>query len=159
MQCRYAYCFSFFFYNDTATTDIYTRKDTLSLHDALPISIDRDALAFLQAAIWSRDGKCEPRIAFPVSRFPRRFSDAPYRAYYSGKHSRRSKTNNVSEPSGRRSTATQRGASASGNAGTPGKAGTPPSPSHTGACTQYNRSTSPSARSFVPSAPPPSHNN
>src|SRR5216117_2025421 len=28
----------FFFLNDTATTEIYTRKDTLSLHDALPIS-------------------------------------------------------------------------------------------------------------------------
>src|SRR5216117_4516843 len=27
-----------FFFNDTATTEIYTRKDTLSLHDALPIS-------------------------------------------------------------------------------------------------------------------------
>src|SRR6516225_12162590 len=36
---RYKYCFSslflfFFFFNDTATTEIYT----LSLHDALPIS-------------------------------------------------------------------------------------------------------------------------
>src|SRR5216117_948546 len=32
------YIFSFFFFfNDTATTEIYTRKDTLSLHDALPI--------------------------------------------------------------------------------------------------------------------------
>src|SRR5216117_1102073 len=29
---------TFFFFNDTATTEIYTRKDTLSLHDALPIS-------------------------------------------------------------------------------------------------------------------------
>src|SRR5216117_4017165 len=29
--------FFFFFFNDTATTEIYTRKDTLSLHDALPI--------------------------------------------------------------------------------------------------------------------------
>src|SRR5216117_455245 len=29
---------SIFFFNDTATTEIYTRKDTLSLHDALPIS-------------------------------------------------------------------------------------------------------------------------
>src|SRR3989449_8516437 len=29
-------CFSFFFFNDTATTEIYT----LSLHDALPISIE-----------------------------------------------------------------------------------------------------------------------
>src|SRR6266446_2554408 len=81
------------------------------------------------------------------------------RIYDSGKHSRRSKTNNVSEPSGRRSTTTQRGASASGNAGTPGKAGTAPSPSQTGDCTQYRRSTSPSARSLAPSAPPPSHNN
>src|SRR5216117_4542226 len=27
----------FFFFNDPATTEIYTRKDTLSLHDALPI--------------------------------------------------------------------------------------------------------------------------
>src|SRR5216117_4533463 len=29
--------FCIFFFNDTATTEIYTRKDTLSLHDALPI--------------------------------------------------------------------------------------------------------------------------
>jgi hypothetical protein len=27
----------FFFFNDTATTEIYTWYDTLSLHDALPI--------------------------------------------------------------------------------------------------------------------------
>ena len=27
----------FFFFNDTATTEIYTRFYTLSLHDALPI--------------------------------------------------------------------------------------------------------------------------
>src|SRR5216117_1729692 len=32
-------CVFFFFFNDTATTEIYTRKDTLSLHDALPISV------------------------------------------------------------------------------------------------------------------------
>src|SRR2546429_9629999 len=30
-------CFFFFFFNDTATTEIYT----LSLHDALPISVQR----------------------------------------------------------------------------------------------------------------------
>src|SRR5213082_4274830 len=30
--------YSFFFFNDTATTEIYTVSDTLSLHDALPIS-------------------------------------------------------------------------------------------------------------------------
>src|SRR5690348_18082951 len=34
----YSYCF-FFFFNDTATTEIYT----LSLHDALPISCSRRA--------------------------------------------------------------------------------------------------------------------
>src|SRR5216117_2788499 len=31
-----------FFFTDTATTEIYTRKDTLSLHDALPISAGLD---------------------------------------------------------------------------------------------------------------------
>src|SRR5213079_3721429 len=31
----------FFFFNDTATTEIYTTTDTLSLHDALPISVRR----------------------------------------------------------------------------------------------------------------------
>src|SRR5213082_4082451 len=31
------YYFLFFFFNDTATTEIYTVSDTLSLHDALPI--------------------------------------------------------------------------------------------------------------------------
>src|SRR6056300_358956 len=30
--------FLFFFFNDTATTEIYTNLNTLSLHDALPIS-------------------------------------------------------------------------------------------------------------------------
>src|SRR5881398_2091620 len=30
--------FDHFFFNDTATTQIYTLSDTLSLHDALPIS-------------------------------------------------------------------------------------------------------------------------
>ena len=29
---------SIFFFNDTATTEIYTTANTLSLHDALPIS-------------------------------------------------------------------------------------------------------------------------
>src|SRR5213075_3065366 len=29
----------FFFFNDTATTEIYTTRHTLSLHDALPIGI------------------------------------------------------------------------------------------------------------------------
>src|SRR3546814_12704327 len=36
MYC-YVICFLFFFFNDTATTEIYTYLHTLSLHDALPI--------------------------------------------------------------------------------------------------------------------------
>src|SRR5213595_4290046 len=36
-------CF-FFFFNDTATTEIYTTEDTLSLHDALPICASRSAV-------------------------------------------------------------------------------------------------------------------
>src|SRR5260370_41753827 len=36
---RLPHLFFFFFFNDTATTEIYT----LSLHDALPISSDRQA--------------------------------------------------------------------------------------------------------------------
>jgi hypothetical protein len=35
----------FFFFNDTATTEIYTKIHTLSLHDALPISYDLTRLA------------------------------------------------------------------------------------------------------------------
>src|SRR6184192_1968772 len=37
--------FFFFFFNDTATTEIYTSIDTLSLHDALPISSGKPASA------------------------------------------------------------------------------------------------------------------
>src|SRR2546430_15097383 len=36
--CYIPHCFFFFFFNDTATTEIYT----LSLHDALPISIESE---------------------------------------------------------------------------------------------------------------------
>src|SRR5213075_3580413 len=35
----------FFFFNDTATTEIYTTRHTLSLHDALPISTSRPSSA------------------------------------------------------------------------------------------------------------------
>src|SRR5260370_39415165 len=41
MLLFYLHSFFFFFFNDTATTEIYT----LSLHDALPISIRDDANA------------------------------------------------------------------------------------------------------------------
>src|SRR2546429_2681219 len=38
----------FFFFNDTATTEIYT----LSLHDALPISEDRGGVVTSVRAVW-----------------------------------------------------------------------------------------------------------
>src|SRR5881227_1593929 len=38
---RQPLCIYFFFFNDTATTEIYTTVHTLSLHDALPISRHR----------------------------------------------------------------------------------------------------------------------
>src|SRR2546430_12641656 len=40
---------AFFFFNDTATTEIYT----LSLHDALPISIDSNKLDALMFPGWN----------------------------------------------------------------------------------------------------------
>src|SRR2546423_13499560 len=46
--------FSFFFFNDTATTEIYT----LSLHDALPISdeekVGRDQVVVVSDTFWKR---------------------------------------------------------------------------------------------------------
>src|SRR6266550_4063733 len=120
--------------------------------------IDGDALTRLKALERSPDRECEPgRRPFSVFRRPYDAVDPTHRAHDSGKHSRLSNTNNVSGPRARRSTGVQRGAAARGCGGTPGKAGTAPSPSHTGACTQYSRSTRPSARSRAPSAPPPSH--
>src|SRR5713226_2212834 len=121
-------------------------------------AVHRDALTLLQTPVGGLDLEREPRFSVAVSRLPRRLRDSAHGTYDPGKHSRLSNTNNVSEPRALRSTGVQRGASASGCGGTPGKAGTAPSPSHTGACTQYNRSTRPSARSRAPSAPPPSHN-
>src|SRR5258708_11800656 len=51
---------SFFFFNDTATTEIYT----LSLHDALPISVAVDGRG--EAA--RRSGAAEERAACPADR-------------------------------------------------------------------------------------------
>src|SRR2546422_11482914 len=47
--------FFFFFFNDTATTEIYT----LSLHDALPISPNRSAVRS-QHSLLLRARKCSP---------------------------------------------------------------------------------------------------
>src|SRR6056300_1265343 len=42
--------FVIFFFNDTATTEIYTNLNTLSLHDAFPISSRRRHTRFLNVA-------------------------------------------------------------------------------------------------------------
>src|SRR3989442_6268317 len=54
----FAYCF-FFFFNDTATTEIYT----LSLHDALPIS--RAAAQSAASAYASIGGQTQTRFRSP----------------------------------------------------------------------------------------------
>ena len=41
----------FFFFNDTATTEIYTRFYTLSLHDALPIFRSLSLASFVDGAL------------------------------------------------------------------------------------------------------------
>src|SRR2546422_7441578 len=51
------FCFFFFFFNDTATTEIYT----LSLHDALPISSVQDP-GRQPAVHLSRDRRTENRV-------------------------------------------------------------------------------------------------
>src|SRR2546429_10028095 len=45
--------FIFFFFNDTATTEIYT----LSLHDALPISFQRQLMARVRGNLAELDGQ------------------------------------------------------------------------------------------------------
>src|SRR5256885_14553878 len=50
--------FFFFFFNDTATTEIYT----LSLHDALPICVDCSSLMF---GLWFGAGWPSPRRPGP----------------------------------------------------------------------------------------------
>src|SRR6056300_1427065 len=42
----------FFFFNDTATTEIYTNLNTLSLHDALPIFLAKASLFRVPALGW-----------------------------------------------------------------------------------------------------------
>src|SRR6184192_4860753 len=45
----------FFFFNDTATTEIYTSIDTLSLHDALPIYVVHRAAGRLDQVLDLRE--------------------------------------------------------------------------------------------------------
>src|SRR6184192_2944513 len=78
----------FFFFNDTATTEIYTSIDTLSLHDALPISaVDetpspaappmrktRSLLAIRNPTAWA-----EVCLGFPLQRRPNLIYSCMYR--------------------------------------------------------------------------------
>src|SRR5215211_9182018 len=50
LTCIGAMIFAFFFFNDTATTEIYT----LSLHDALPTSTGRQAVLVFERAFHGR---------------------------------------------------------------------------------------------------------
>src|SRR3712207_8244958 len=63
-------CFVFFFFNDTATTEIYT----LSLHDALPISPRGPAARATRA----RRAGCRQRRGARTSRPGRRRSARPW---------------------------------------------------------------------------------
>src|SRR3712207_9425520 len=65
-----AYCCYCVFFNDTATTEIYT----LSLHDALPISLKEStqnhgpfALARIKVSAWSESQRVSPVVGTPVS--------------------------------------------------------------------------------------------
>src|SRR5438552_13543689 len=55
----YRFCFSFFFFNDPATTEIYT----LSLHDALPISRSGPRHVSLGASVDKHSPTAVPRVS------------------------------------------------------------------------------------------------
>src|SRR3546814_2481486 len=61
-----------FFFNDTATTEIYTYLHTLSLHDALPISVHQHLAARLVDHHRGASGGVE--VDELVAAFPRRFA-------------------------------------------------------------------------------------
>src|SRR6478752_10518029 len=62
-NCHCIYIF-FFFFNDTATTEIYT----LSLHDALPISPSLSCKARLPRSCWTRWARSEEHTSELQSR-------------------------------------------------------------------------------------------
>src|SRR5881397_3196106 len=67
----------FFFFNDTAPTEIYTAQYTLSLHDALPISRDARAVAPVRAdaggeSPGGRGGASQQHLRLTRSRAPLR---------------------------------------------------------------------------------------
>src|SRR5713226_9978614 len=90
---------AFFFFNDTATTEIYT----LSLHDALPISLELDVDALCDgdgawvAAVLEQDRKStrlnssHPSISYAV--FCLKKTTDPYPIFTSKKKKNKNKTN------------------------------------------------------------------
>src|SRR5213075_2109910 len=57
---------SFFFFNDTPTTEIYTTRHTLSLHDALPILVRHRSGAEGIDELWGEPFKA---FAYPIEKF------------------------------------------------------------------------------------------
>src|SRR3546814_20126506 len=74
----YYVCFIFVFFNDTATTEIYTYLHTLSLHDALPICPRARASMRSKARAPERSGP-HGTTATRASRTPS-WADREYRA-------------------------------------------------------------------------------
>src|SRR3546814_18102817 len=68
----FVYFFYFVFFNDTATTEIYTYGHTLSLHDALPISHLDEVLEQPLLAQDGGDGGVAGQGAGGEARHPRR---------------------------------------------------------------------------------------
>src|SRR6478609_1594104 len=64
MFVHFCFFLDFFFFNDTATTEIYT----LSLHDALPISRRSETAARSTRLLWQKTGTCS---IFRQARSPR----------------------------------------------------------------------------------------
>src|SRR5258705_10299060 len=60
-----SFYFSFFFFNDTATTEIYT----LSLHDALPILLDRHCRGRTPGRQHPAPGACHAQTTPGIRRF------------------------------------------------------------------------------------------
>src|SRR5213082_1691379 len=80
-QMLYGLCF--FFFNDTATTEIYTVSDTLSLHDALPLWARSSAYGEDEDRVLLRSEDRSPTyraadVAYLVDKLERGFDKAMY---------------------------------------------------------------------------------
>src|SRR5438552_12805028 len=76
-QCLFVSCSRLFFFNDTATTVIYT----LSLHDALPISFDVDSGCVVgQSEVTVKAGPSLRFAGHNHARDPHRYTMVPMRS-------------------------------------------------------------------------------